>query len=77
MLPLLLLSSTSWFRGKGVRLRRGSEWIGDADRATSILEKENKKEKRKGQLWLLMREMTDGWKTVKERETLGNMLVKL
>ena len=39
MLSLLLLSSTSWLRGRGVPLLRGSERLRGAERATSILAK--------------------------------------
>lgn len=38
-LLLLLLSSTSWLRGRGVPLLRGSERLRGAEKATSILAK--------------------------------------
>lgn len=58
MLALLLVSSTSWLRGRGVPLLWGSENVCRPDGATSILAK--------GQLWALMREMAEGWRGVKE-----------
>ncbi|MEQ2218738.1 hypothetical protein XENOCAPTIV_007514 [Xenoophorus captivus] len=58
MLALLLVSSTSWLRGRGVPLLWASESVCGPDGATSILAK--------GQLWLLMREMAEGWRGVKE-----------
>lgn len=61
---LLLVSSTSWFRGRDVPFLWGSNSVCGTGGASSILEK--------GQLWILMRGMADGWRGVKETAVLRN-----